>query len=370
MAIHHVQSSTGTRTGGQSAAAKSDYILRDGKYAGDAAEVLYYDFDNMPAWAEDNPRAYWLAADTHERANGRLYKEIEFALPHECDDEQCIRLVREVIAEAMRAAPDPAQEDAPRASELLPYTWAIHCGGLDKDGRDHNRHVHIMLSERGLDGFDRSPETWFRRYNGKDPAAGGAKKTRILKPRAWLGHLRAYVAERINHYLPDGVDRVDHRSYADQGVDKIPQIHLGPYAHRLLTGQEVRGKDTPDYTRVERYEHIENLRLDLESHVTDWSLVDKDDVRASRQALADEAATEVKPDRLLKVLDYHETLTDYLRGRFNLEEAYDRIEFEERDLDGRDRQGDRLAPPEEREQKQEQEYRPPRDDRGGGWKYL
>ena len=34
-----------------------------------------------PKWAEDDPQKYWAAADAHERANGRLYREVEFALP-------------------------------------------------------------------------------------------------------------------------------------------------------------------------------------------------------------------------------------------------------------------------------------------------
>ena len=39
----------------------------------------------MPAWAQDDPHAYWQAADAHERANGRLYSEVQFALPRELD---------------------------------------------------------------------------------------------------------------------------------------------------------------------------------------------------------------------------------------------------------------------------------------------
>ena len=28
--------------------------------------------ENMPEWAEDDPRSYWEAADEHERVNGRF----------------------------------------------------------------------------------------------------------------------------------------------------------------------------------------------------------------------------------------------------------------------------------------------------------
>ena len=37
----------------------------------------------MPEWAEEDPRSYWKAADEHERVNGRLFREVEFALPRE-----------------------------------------------------------------------------------------------------------------------------------------------------------------------------------------------------------------------------------------------------------------------------------------------
>ena len=51
--------------------------------------------DNMPEWAEENPRSYWEAADAHERANGRLFREVEFALPMELKEGEQIELARE-----------------------------------------------------------------------------------------------------------------------------------------------------------------------------------------------------------------------------------------------------------------------------------
>ena len=44
----------------------------------------------MPAWAAAHPHAYWAAPDEHERANGRLGVNIEFALPREFDVDQRI----------------------------------------------------------------------------------------------------------------------------------------------------------------------------------------------------------------------------------------------------------------------------------------
>ena len=68
MAIYHLTVKTGSRIGGQSALAKSDYIEREGRYAKDAEEVEYKESGNMPEWAEDDPRQYWAASSDPRRA--------------------------------------------------------------------------------------------------------------------------------------------------------------------------------------------------------------------------------------------------------------------------------------------------------------
>ena len=63
MAIYHLTVKTGSRYGGQSALAKSEYIEREGKYKHQDDERAHRESDNMPEWAEENPRSYWEAAD-------------------------------------------------------------------------------------------------------------------------------------------------------------------------------------------------------------------------------------------------------------------------------------------------------------------
>ncbi|MES8783431.1 DNA primase, partial [Cutibacterium acnes] len=82
MAIYHLTAKTGSRNGGQSAKAKADYIQREGRYSRDRDEVLHTQSGHLPEWAE-RPADYWDGADLYERANGRLFKEVEFALPVE-----------------------------------------------------------------------------------------------------------------------------------------------------------------------------------------------------------------------------------------------------------------------------------------------
>ena len=87
MAIYHLNLKVGSRSGGQSARAKSEYIEREGKYEKDSEELEYRESGNMPGWAEDDPRQYWAAADEHERANGRLFVQVECSLPKELNEQ-------------------------------------------------------------------------------------------------------------------------------------------------------------------------------------------------------------------------------------------------------------------------------------------
>jgi len=210
VAIYHLTAKTGSRKGGQSAKAKADYIQREGKYARDRDEVLHTQSGHMPKWAE-RPADYWDAADLYERANGRLFKEVEFALPVELTLDQ----QRELVDEFARHL---------TGGERLPYTLAIHAG------KGENPHCHLMISERKNDGVQRPADQWFKRYNAKQPERGGAQKSESLKPKAWLEQTREAWADHANRALElAGHDaRIDHRTLEVQGIERLPGVHLGP----------------------------------------------------------------------------------------------------------------------------------------------
>ena len=232
MAIYHLHVKTGSRHSGQSAEAKADYITREGKYARDHAEVEHVEDGNMPAWAKDNPRQYWQAADEHERANGRLFREVEFALPVELRRHEQVKLAR-------RFAQDLTGE------ERLPYTLAIHRGESRDPGKPDNPHCHLMISERSNDGIERSAATWFKRYNAPEPEKGGARKSIATKSREWLEDTRAAWAERANEGLlrsgsgdqihegrlerqyREAVEAGDYRE-AERLEGREPGQHIGP----------------------------------------------------------------------------------------------------------------------------------------------
>ena len=189
----------------------------------------------MPEWAQDDHGKYWEAADENERANGRLYSEFQFALPKELSEKERRELAGEFAERVC-------------SRERLPYTLAIHRGGANGE----NPHAHLMFSERGHDGIERSAEQWFKRYNAKAPEKGGARKSRAAKAGDWLEKTReaweqtanralerAGRAERIyGHSLADLRDEA-HRVGDFQRAAELsrePNVHLGPERYRTIRG--------------------------------------------------------------------------------------------------------------------------------------
>ena len=203
----HLNVKTGTRVTGQSAAAKYDYISRDGRYARACQdEVVHIESGSMPAFASSDARVYWAAADSHERSNGRLFRSLTAALPNSLDPSGRLELARSFAAHV--------------TAGQMPYTLAVHAGLSKEPGVASNPHLHLVFSERVNDGVERAAEQWFRRAAtaGRDPASGGARKSERTKPREWLEDTRqAWAAEMNLAFGRAGVaDRVTAESHAAQ----------------------------------------------------------------------------------------------------------------------------------------------------------
>jgi hypothetical protein len=156
-------------------AAHASYIAGDGRYA-DRDDVVSVADRNLPDWAADGVD-FFAAADQYERANGRAYSEIEAAIP--------------------RGVADPAKYAQEFVERLLganhPYRVAVHDKTAADGGR--NTHMHLMFSDRKLDGIERSREQFFKRAASRyrdartgemreaDPAKGGAAKDRKWNDR-------------------------------------------------------------------------------------------------------------------------------------------------------------------------------------------
>ena len=125
-------------------------------------QIEFVKSGNLPSFAEGKPAEFWQAADVYERSNGRTCSSLVVALPKELNQAQRIELAEAFITEFA---------DRYR----FPFSCAIHnhaglIAGIEQP------HLHLMYSERHMDGIDRSAEQFFKRYNPKDPQKGGAQK--------------------------------------------------------------------------------------------------------------------------------------------------------------------------------------------------
>lgn len=276
MAIYHLRVSTGSRKGGQSAAAKSDYIHREGRYGRDPEEVVHAEQGHMPEWAREDPRSYWAAADAHERANGRLFREVEFALPNELDRKQQAGLARQFARELT---------DLP--GERLPWALAIHRGRSKEAGRPDNPHCHLLISERVNDGIERGAERWFKRYNARNPERGGARKSTATRPRRWLEGTRerwAALANRALERAGHADARIDGRTLQEQReealargleeeagrLDREPGVHVGPAATAIERGREGRPPEATERGGMQREAERSNRLRELLAALQRW----------------------------------------------------------------------------------------------------
>lgn len=188
------------------------YIAREGKYAkpdDDLEKLEFVGVGNMPEWAKDKPNFFWKMSDEHERANGTAYREHVISLPRELSAEQRHDLILDWIA----------QEIGDRHA----YQYAIH-NPPAADGMEQP-HCHLMYCEREIDGIDRAPDQYFKRWNKYNPEKGGARKANTGLPPAErkqaLKDQRTRWEDTCNRHLEQANSnaRINMKSYKDAGRD-------------------------------------------------------------------------------------------------------------------------------------------------------
>ena len=214
MATYHLSVKAGKNvsSSGSRGASHYAYINRDGKYK--RADIEKIESGNLPTWAKD-AKHFWKSADKNERMNGRVYTELEISLPRELTQEQREELVSQFVEKTL--------------GKNFTYSYAIH-NPLARDG-EQNPHVHLMFSERKLDGIDRDEAQHFKRYNSKNPELGGAGKDRYFNARNFVSEVRVSWANTANDYMESiGLDsRIDHRSYQKIGTEIQSQNFRADY---------------------------------------------------------------------------------------------------------------------------------------------
>ena len=172
---------------------------------------------SSPATCRSSPRrpaSFWVAADTHERANGRTYTEVQIALPRELNRGEREELARQATRELL--------------GDRFAYTMAIHTP-LAQDNLDQP-HMHLMFSERAIDETTRgiAEERFFKRNGAKKDPAWNAREKPIEVREKWVEMMNGAMQKA-------GLDqRLDARSWAAQGREDLAAL-VEP---KLLGGED------------------------------------------------------------------------------------------------------------------------------------
>ncbi|WP_426701659.1 MobA/MobL family protein [Rhodanobacter sp. Col0626] len=210
-----------------SAQAHVAYIAREGKHA-TREDLMATGVGNMPDWAEEHPNLFWHLADLHERSNAAAFREHVVALPNELTAPQQVELVHSLL---------------PALVGPKPHRWAIHVPQSSL-GNVVNAHAHIVYSDRVADGIYRPPEQIFRRYNRVRPEKGGLRKESggmtPLEVRAKMKAMRKQCADIQNRLLAKYGHwaRVDAGSLKEQGINRMPERHLGQARVRKMSAKD------------------------------------------------------------------------------------------------------------------------------------
>lgn len=267
MAIARLSMKLGKRGRG---GAHADYIMRQGDHAlqHEKHEKLEAVVDgNMPSFASADPRAFFEASDANERANAKYsYREMELSLPREMTPEQRVEMMNEWCAQEL---------------PNYPFLYAIHNPRAIDGGEQP--HAHLMFSERENDGIERDEDHFFKRANRKNPERGGARKTYNLEAskserQNRLIALRERWQEHVNEFLARAeIDaRIDMRSYADQGVDKVPQPKMTPW-------QAEKRRRAVAEAEVE-VASASKMRADTRAQASEYIRMKKAEIAAARAA--------------------------------------------------------------------------------------
>lgn len=173
-------------------------------------------------WAYDRATLWNTAERAEKRKDARVAREVGVVLPCELSREQQVALARALaqdLADQFGAAVD----------------FAIHRPTGKSDIR--NVHAHVLMTTRQVNVEGLGEKTLFERSNTWLRSRGHPTSLMQLKD------LRETWANHVNRHLTRaGLDlRVDHRSYAERGLEIQPTRHIGVRATKL----ERRGLRAP-----------------------------------------------------------------------------------------------------------------------------
>ena len=253
MAIYHCSVKIIGRSSGRSAVGSSAY--RAGERLENERDGITHDYtkksgvvhseivvpEHAPEWAKDR-QTLWNEVEKIEKSSkAQLAREFELALPAELGHEQQKKIVSEFASDL--------------AKEGMIVDVAMH------DKGDGNPHAHIMATLRQIDKDGTWKEKQRKEYildqNGNKQYDPQKKtyKCKTVKTTDWdktetLEKWRENWSKVVNKHLEIAghEQRIDHRSYKEQGIDLVPTIHEGAIA-RKIDGRENQISDRCEINR-------------------------------------------------------------------------------------------------------------------------
>ncbi len=181
---------------------------------------------HAPPEFQDRSTLWNSVEEIEKSSDAQLAREIEVALPVELSRAEQLALVRSFVKDNFVA-------------EGMCADFALH------DKGDGNPHAHIMLTIRPLKPDGRWGPKCRKVYDldsqgNRIPDGKGGWKNHREDTTDWNSRenaekWRAAWAAYANRALEAAgrPERIDHRSYKRQGVDKIPSIHMGVAASQM-----------------------------------------------------------------------------------------------------------------------------------------
>ncbi|SKA39262.1 Ti-type conjugative transfer relaxase TraA [Consotaella salsifontis] len=227
MAIYHCSMKPVSRSSGRSAVASAAY--RSGQCLVNERDGLVHDFSRrdgiehseivMPnsvdaAWAQDRSALWNEAEQAEKRADARVAREFEVALPHELTAGQRIDLTRVF-----------AQDLANRYGAAVDF--AIHSPHGKTDIRNH--HAHLLMTTRTVTADGLGAKTQIEQENKRLLTEGLPTSQMQLREirQAWEHYANEHLA-RAGHEA-----RIDHRSHSERGLEITPTQHMGVQATQM-----------------------------------------------------------------------------------------------------------------------------------------
>lgn len=155
--------------------------------------------------------ALWNASEAAERRkNSRVAREWLFSLPVELSPERRRAAVRRVAAHLV-------------ARHGVAVDYAIHAPVGGSDPRNH--HAHLLLTTRRMEGGQLTDKT--RELDDKATGAELVKDWRRITAEILNAEIAKEAAATV---------QVEHRSFADRGIERVPGRHRGLWKRRVWQG--------------------------------------------------------------------------------------------------------------------------------------